>query len=108
MLVIGDRVFRRCKSASIHSLPVGDKLDRIVYESGNLARAVSHETTTFLSNEGQFNPDCWYVFTFFGSSGFIGLAMNIIIILLTDQRGKPFQDAKSLIFWGRLLEARLA
>ena len=33
----GDRAFRRCKSASIRSLPVGDKLDMFIYESGDLA-----------------------------------------------------------------------
>ena len=30
--------------------------------------------------------------------GSLGLAVNIFIILFTDQRGKPFQHSKSLIF----------
>jgi hypothetical protein len=76
-------------------VPERDELHRFLYKSRDLACAASYETTSFLSNERQFNPNCWYAFTFMGC-GFVGISSaEGLINLLTDQRGKPFQGR----FW---------
>ena len=78
-----NRIFSRCKSANINSLPEGDELDRFLYESRDLTCVISYETTTFLSNKRQFNPNCWYAFTFMGC-GFVGFTISEGFDLLCD------------------------
>ena len=60
---------------------MGDKLDRFIYLSGDLACAVSHETITFLSNEGQLNQIAGMFSLSSVLPGSLGLAVNVLIIL---------------------------
>ena len=85
-----DRIFRRYKSANINSLPVDDELDSLIYESGDLTRAASHDTTTFFPMKGNLIQIAGMFSVSLVLLGSLGFAVKVLINLFTDQRGKPF------------------